>query len=71
LRNLTVVREEVLVVHSKTGRTRKITANPVSTGTNRRTVRNRILLGLPAKERHALISKLEFVSLPATVALTE
>ena len=59
------------MVHSKTAPTRKITTGPVSAGTNGRTVHNKILLGLPAKERHAIISKLEFVSLPVPLALTE
>jgi CRP-like cAMP-binding protein len=71
LRNLTVVREESLVVHSKIVRTGKITASPVSGSTIERTVRNKILLSLPAEERHAVVSTLEFVSLPAPVALTE
>jgi len=59
------------VVHSITARARKIAAKPVCVGTNAGTVQNKILLSLPAKERHAIISKLEFVSLPVPVALAE
>ncbi|MGB6200561.1 MAG: Crp/Fnr family transcriptional regulator [Candidatus Acidiferrales bacterium] len=38
-------------------------------GNNSRTVLNTILLGLPAEERHAIFSKLEFLSLPVPMAL--
>ncbi len=59
------------MAHPKTGRTRISAAEPAANGAGNRTVQNKILLGLPIRERNAILSKLEFFPLPVPMVLNE
>ncbi len=49
----------------------KFADSPAATDGGRRSMENEILLGLPRKERALILSKSEFLSLPARTILTE
>ena len=50
---------------------KKAIASHVARGVNGRQVHNKILLALPSHERAAILSKLEFISLPTSTVLNE
>ena len=59
------------MVRPKSNGNGNFTAHSLVVGDSKRTMRNKILLGLPTKERDAVFSKLEFISLPTPMVLNE
>jgi len=59
------------MVRSKTVRLKYPVAGSVAVSADKRTVKNKILLALPARERDSIFAKLEFVPLPVATVLNE
>jgi CRP-like cAMP-binding protein len=59
------------MVRPKSVRAKSPAANAAADGNNQRTVKNKILLGLPPKERDSIFSKLEFLPLPVPMILND
>ena len=59
------------MVRPKSNGNGNFTAHSLVIGDSKRAMQNKILLGLPTKERDTVFSKLEFISLPTPMVLNE